>query len=367
MKLSLPTGLAAGALMVAAAPAAAAPVTVDLRIEGPSRTLFEGPVTTDVRTFTADDGEHRCDNNAGAVTRGAVIDAASEAAPFSMHATWNAAFGNPSFTEIAGDSVAFDPATNRFLAEYKNGAFAQAGSCSDPVAAGDRVLFAFADGSETLLALSGPAAAKPGEAVTLKVTDAASGAPVAGASVAGAVSGADGSVSAGPWSDRGEHDLKAAKAGAIRSNRVRVCVSDGADGACGSSVPAAAAPQVVGAAPPMAAGPDRAAPDALVLRHGRRRLRGRFADPSGIKMVKLRLRRRAGRHCWSYSGSRERFRRDHCGRAWFFAIGDRAEWSYLLPRRLKRGRYVLDAVAIDNAGNRTPLKRGKTRVVFKLR
>ncbi|HET6551582.1 MAG TPA: hypothetical protein VFG79_24150, partial [Solirubrobacter sp.] len=348
------------------APAAAAPVTVDLRIEGASRTLFEGPVTTDVRTFTAADGEHRCDGGAGAVTRGAVIDAASEAAPFSMVATWNPGYGNPTFAQIAGDSVAYDPATNRFLAEYKNGAFASDGSCSDAVAPGDRVLFAFADGSETLLALSGPATAKPGAAVTLKVTDAASGAPVAGASVAGAVSGADGSVSAGPWNDRGDHDLKAAKAGSIRSNRVRVCVSDGADGACGSSVPAAAAPRVVGTPPPVAA-PDRAAPAALALRHGRRRLRGRFADPSGIKMVKLRLRRRAHKHCWSYSGSRERFRRDHCGRAWFFAIGDDAKWSYLLPRRLKRGRYVLDAVAIDNAGNRTPLKRRKTRVVFKLR
>jgi hypothetical protein len=45
MTLSLSTGLvAAGFLVLAAAPAAsAAPVTVDLRIEGPTRTLFEGP------------------------------------------------------------------------------------------------------------------------------------------------------------------------------------------------------------------------------------------------------------------------------------------------------------------------------------
>src|SRR5688572_11202625 len=44
MKMRTPAGLGAGIVSAAllAAPAAAAPVTVDLRIEGPSRTLFEG-------------------------------------------------------------------------------------------------------------------------------------------------------------------------------------------------------------------------------------------------------------------------------------------------------------------------------------
>src|SRR3954454_23176512 len=47
------SGLAAVTLASALlAPAAgAAPVSVQLRIEGPTRTLFEGPVATDVRTF----------------------------------------------------------------------------------------------------------------------------------------------------------------------------------------------------------------------------------------------------------------------------------------------------------------------------
>ena len=42
-------GLAAGVLSVLAlaSPAAAAPVTVDLRVEGPTRTVYESPVTTD--------------------------------------------------------------------------------------------------------------------------------------------------------------------------------------------------------------------------------------------------------------------------------------------------------------------------------
>src|ERR1044071_7393778 len=57
-------GLAAGLAVLVAAPGAlAAPVTVDLRIEGADRTLFEGPVKTDVRPFhfTGDPAQHQCE------------------------------------------------------------------------------------------------------------------------------------------------------------------------------------------------------------------------------------------------------------------------------------------------------------------
>ncbi len=43
--------LAAVAATLLPASAIAAPVTVNLRVEGPDSTLFEGPVTTDVRQF----------------------------------------------------------------------------------------------------------------------------------------------------------------------------------------------------------------------------------------------------------------------------------------------------------------------------
>ena len=121
MKLSLSTGLAAGLLALAAAPAVAAPVTVDLRIEGRTQTLFEGPVTTDIRPFVADDGPHECDGSppgsTPGVTRGAVVSAAALA----YKASWSQQFGSPSFTEIAGENVEFEGSTGRFLAEYYNG------------------------------------------------------------------------------------------------------------------------------------------------------------------------------------------------------------------------------------------------------
>src|SRR3954462_5854512 len=172
------SGLVAGIALLAAAPAGAAPVTVDLRIEGPNRTVFEGPVTTDVRAFrfSGDNTAHRCDGtaasqgtSAGPVpTRGAVIAEASERAPFSLHGDWYDSLGSPSFTEVGGEDMRYDAPTSRYLVEFDNAQAASRGSCGDAVAPGDHVLFAYTDGSEPLLLLTGPSSARPGGAVTLK-------------------------------------------------------------------------------------------------------------------------------------------------------------------------------------------------------
>jgi hypothetical protein len=366
MKLTVIAGTVAG-LLAFSAPAYAAPVTVNLRIEGANSTLFEGLVTTDTAPFVAADGPHPCGT---APTRGAVISTAAQAGAITMQATWNSQFSNPSFTSINGENLTYDAGTGRFLGEYQNGAFASAGSCDDIVHDGDEVLYAYADGTEKLLALSGPTTAKPGETVSLKVTDGKD--PVAGATVGGVQSGADGSVTVGPFTTMGDHDLKATKTGTIRSNRVRVCVTDGADGACGTTTrpPACACLPL-----PSPKSPDHAAPvakltgfsDHQVFKTGPRELKGSFADASGVKSVKLRLAKRAGGKCSYFSGKLETFRHTKCGTEKYFAIGDRADWTYLLPAKLGKGRYVLDAVAIDGAGNRTPLARGTTRVVFTVR
>ncbi|MEA2278502.1 MAG: hypothetical protein QOC78_3462 [Solirubrobacteraceae bacterium] len=393
-------GLTAATLALAvlpATPAAAAPVTVNLRIEGPTRTLFEGPVTTDVRPFQfpGDPVSHQCDGTAANTgtspvavpTRGAAITAASQAAPFSMTGTFSVQFGSPSFDAIAGESVAFDAATNRFLAEYENGVAAQVGSCADPIANGDDVLFAYGTGADPLLKLAGPATAAPGAPVALRVTDLNTGAPVAGAAVEGQTSGADGTVTVGPYDVRGDRDLKASKAGSIRSNRVRVCVTDGADGACGTTVaPVAGA----GAAPSacLTSGDDgncgtvdRRPPVGKIasVREGQRFAKGKgprvlagivAADPSGLADVRLRLTRTDAGRCTTYDARTERFAAmTRCGakRGRWFSVGARAQWSYLLPSALAPGRYVLDVEARDRAGNRdTLLQRTRTRVVFEV-
>jgi hypothetical protein len=370
-------GLAAGlTLALLPAPAVAAPVTVDLRIEGPTRTLFEGPVTTDVRPFrfTGEAVGHTCDGTAAiggtspvpVPTRGAAIAEAAERTPFAIEGTWNAQFG-ASFTRIGGESVAFDAATNRFLAEYENGQFAQLGACADDIRPGDRVLFAYGTGNEPLLALAGPATARPGEAIVVRVTDARNGNAVAGAAVGGATTGPDGTATVGPLPADAEADLKATKAGAIRSNRLRV---RGAEGGGGGTTPPGASP-----AP---AARDTTGPLASIagIRDGRRfarrraprELRGTVADdPSGLRAVKLRLTRQVGRRCWYFSGKRERFLRRRCGTRHAFKVGEDTSWRYLLPARLRRGRYVLDVYALDRAGNRSELVRGRSRVVFFVR
>jgi hypothetical protein len=367
--LRRPAGLVAGVIglgLLAAGPAIAAPVTVQLRIEGASRTLFEGPVTTDVRPFHFTAGaDHECDATAAnqgtsptpVPTRGAAL----AAAPVTTTGTWSDTYGNPSFDTVAGESVAFDPATSRYLVEYKNATAASVGSCADPVQDGDRVLFAYATGSEQLLELAGPGRAAPGSTVQLTVTDAATHAPVAGAAVGGGSSDANGSVTVGPLA-RGDNAFKATKPGAIRSNALDVCATDGSDGACGSPPPGT--PCQTDGADGRCGTIDRRAPTVSLIgirngrrygrRHAPRTLHGTVTpDPSGLKGVQLRLKRRAAhRRCAVYDGRRERFVRSSCYRnGRWIDIGDRQEWSYLLPSRLGPGRYTLEVYATDGAGN----------------
>ena len=122
---------------------------------------------------------------------------------------------------------------------------------------------------------------------------------------------------------------------------------------CGSNVPGA--PGTLGGRTK-----DTTAPTATIAglkkryAHGRgpRELRGTVsADPSGIKSVRLAISRRKGDRCWTFAGGRERFVRHRCGGWKSFKIGDRADWSYLLPKRLGTGRYTIRVVAIDKAGN----------------
>jgi hypothetical protein len=361
MKLRSSAGLVAGLLALALVPAAAEAVTVNLRIEGATKTLFEGPVSTDVRDFrfTGETSGHRCDGTAATggpsatpvPTRGAVIAQAAETAPFAIAGSWHPQFG-ASFTSIAGESVAFDPATNRFLAEYENGTFASLGACADPVTAGAAVLFAYGDGSESLLALSGPALARPGDTISVKVTD-ATGAPVAGASVGGELTGGDGAATLGPLPERAHVDFKASKPGTIRSNRLRVCVTDRDCADRDSTAPLARI---------------RGIRDGRKFRRGPRVLRGTVKpDPAGLSAVRLSLQRKVDGRCWAYNVSRERFLRRRCGRHPNFKIGTDADWSYLLPRRLVSGRYDLRVIAVDQAGNRDRVRRGRNRVVFDVR
>jgi hypothetical protein len=96
-------------------------------------------------------------------------------------------------------------------------------------------------------------------------------------------------------------------------------------------------------------------------------LKGTVSTHAHIASVSLRLRRSYRGRCFAYNGKSERFQRARCGQGSFFAVGSSPSFSYLLPAVLAPGRYVLDVQATDEAGNRTTLARGSSRIVFYVR
>ena len=359
MKLRSPAGLAAGltaAMLLAAPAAAAAPANVQVRAEGTTATVVpRTPVTTTTAAVNKDGQPgHECTGTsaAGALERATAGD---------WGGTWFAGLG---YSVDRVRSVSSDPAS-QYWALWVNYRYSDVGICDAELQTGDDVLLfvdCFGAGctSPKPLRLSRvPATAAPGASAGVLVeTFQVSGfpsvtqaVPAAGATVSVGgrhfTTGADG-VAAVTFAGSGPVTVQATKADHVRSAREQTCVTAGNDGACGTLQPSP---------------PDRTAPVATIagLRDGKvfrrrrapRELRGTVsADPSGLWAVKIRLTRRLRGTCWYFSGTRERFLKRTCGKRYAFKVGDRADWTYLLPSRLPRGRYVLDTYAIDNAFNR---------------
>jgi hypothetical protein len=352
--------VAAGLVLLVAAPAAAAPATVTVRVEGQERSLVEPArvtTTTDPVNKSGKPGEDCSGTSAaGALERATAGD---------WSGTYFAGLGY-FVTTIRGERHPGDP---DFWTLWVNHRQAQLGLCGTELQEGDDVLFyvdrcefdtarnACANEPVLPLALSAPRTATAGDTVEVTVVryDAnGATAPVAGAQVTGAAAPTDAAGRASvPLPAAGTVTLRADKPGFARSEPETVTVSDAPRN---SPAPAAR---------------DTVAPKAVIAGLRKRYARGRgprvlrgtvSPDPSGLRVVKLRLTRRAGGRCAYYSGRRERFRPTRCGRAFRFAIGDRARWSYLLPARLGHGRYALEVTAVDGAGNR-----GATQALFTVR
>lgn len=411
MKTSLRLcALAAAAATILPATAIAAPTTVTLRIEGPDATLYEGPVTTDVATFKfgADNPASKLDETTpvrcDAVGESATVPsptfgAALVASGVSLGGTYYDFGGGPSpfVTQVAGVTAPSD--FSAFFSALKNGVSQNYGICGVDAAAGDELLLAYGTGSETPLKLAVPARLAPGATGSATVTDYA-GKPVAGAAIDGRVSGADGKVEIGPFTATGPRVLKATKTGWIRSNGGPLCVTDGADGACGTVRPLVAtvpAPTTGGTTGCKSFGDDGrcGTPDSMppLVRltnltskvypaaEAPRELKGQagnfrngtdfIADPSGIQDVKLRITRYVGRKCWTFDGTAEKFTRlSNCGtgKGKFFSVGGKSEWSYLLPAALKPGKYRVEAYAVDGKGNADKVRRwNRNHVVFQVK
>jgi hypothetical protein len=387
-------GLLVGGLTLAAtaSPAMAARVTVE--IEG--QTVVKAPTLVDTAASVSKGGGANC---AGAFPATALETAVA--------GDWDGpAFG---VTRIQGEEHPFVSGGSSW-AVYVNGQFINDTACDHTLADGDKVLFwwsnAFAtEGYDKPVLLDAPATAVPGQpfAVTVKDTETTfdvnylgttSITPLAGASVAGgtatATTGADGkaqvTVVGGPFT------LVATK-GNRAPARISGCATTGGDGFCGTSLrPCLAggdgcgtppigppAPCVTNGSDGFCGSPDKVVANAAITGvsegkkykkgAGPRELAGKVAnDGSGLADVRLRLTRNDGGKCSTYDGKTEKFKAlKRCGasRGVWFSVGAKQDFTYLLPSKLGRGRYVLDVEVTDKAGNTTKsLARGSSRVVF---
>jgi hypothetical protein len=384
-------GLLIGGLTLAASasPALAASVTVE--IEGQSLQAAPATVTT---TATLTKGTYTC-SNANSVL--SALDAATAG-------DWDGITYGPSVPErIRAESHPIGPGASSW-AFYVNGKFVNGDACSTSLNDGDRVLWFWSDafaseGYDEPVLLEAPTTATPGQPFTVTVRQAdttfdpttfegttvlsaASGASVAGGA-APATTGADGKASV--TVPGGPYTLVATN-GKRAPARVAGCATNGHDGFCGTTASADGPAPSTTPAPCATTGDDgrcgspdkRAALGAFASAlgegkkykkgQGPRQLAGHVADDaSGLADVRLRLTGNDHGACTTYDSKREAFvKLKRCGAVHgkWFSIGAKQDFTYLLPAKLGRGRWVLDLQVVDKAGNKTSLARGTSRVVF---
>lgn len=378
---------------------AAEPATVTVRVEGFNGVtlLPQTQVTTSTAPVPVEGGT--C---SGTSAGGALYDA--------TQGDWKAKLESEGVAILGIEGVdlpPFGPGNYAYWAVWVNNEFAKTGACGEEVGPGADLVFAgqcFALGPECptsatapdhflTMALKSPTSGDvgDGEPVTLVVgsLSTASGAPEtppAGITVAGMqVTPNPQGVATVQFAAPGTYTLQARAPDSVPSDPYTICVHNGNDGTCGTFGPSgtpAAGGGVLSYKNAPYKGPFAVVASVIGLHEGGvykrgaapRLLQGSVSLHSAIRDVELRLtrrqRERGGRHnCSYYDGITDRFRSMRCGAAHgrYFSIGAKASFSYLLPSALASGRYVLDIRAHDEAGNRSTLIRGKSRIVFYVR
>jgi hypothetical protein len=226
--LTLTLTIAVAALVVALLSASlATPATtpIKLRIEGATRTIYEGTVRTEGHEVTTQKaGTHKCDgtNLAANPTPGptptAALDTAAAKAGFTWDGTWFAGFEDFGVERIADTAQT----ETEFWAVLVNYQFTSAGGCQQELNPKDEVLWAF-NGFEAAHALK----LKKGKNGAVRVTDGATGAPIEGATVGPVNNGpgvtTDAQGEATPtFTTPGKHLVKAERADSIRSNGLAI-------------------------------------------------------------------------------------------------------------------------------------------------
>jgi hypothetical protein len=389
------------AAVALASTAAAAPIVVNLRVEGATKTLFEGPVSVEaieapgIETKSSA-GSHPCDvkdngGNGGYGAAGAAPTAVLYDAAVAQHlafdATWSTGLNDFDIEQV-GEDVANSANNGEYWGYAVNFTTAEVGGCQIRLAPGSEVLWAYNFfGLSHLLSLTGPSSANIGTPFTVHVADGQTGQPVAGAAIGQLVAGVTMTTGASPTTDAngnatvtltqgGTQTLKATQAESVRSNGLAVCVHAGNDGTCGttlmhgSEVPPAPKPLPI-------ISPFTESARIVGVKNGHiytgrsapRILQGSVQSPSGEapREVRLALERIGRGHCSAFNGSRVAFKRAKCGVLHFFKVADTSSFSYLLPAPLPAGHYVYAVEAINDHGAVTKLANGVSRVVFRVK
>lgn len=395
-------GLLLGSLSVLSlvVPSSAVAASVSVEVVGASGPrLAQVPVSTAPATVVKDgDPAHSC-------TGTSVAGALELATGGSWNGSWTDGFGY-GVENILGETYPFGPAfQGKYWAFYLNGVFESRGVCGVEMAEADRAqLYVLCSGATDgcyagePMQLSAPRTVAPGTPFDVRLTESATtfgGAPdfatttavqpAAGAQIAGQTTDAAGNARI-QLASRGVAVVTAVK-GDRPPASATVCVTDGADGFCGTTAPGQPGPSqpLTLPAPCATTGndglcgtTDTRPPGGSIgsvkeqqrFARGKapRTLSGVATDAQGIRRVQLRLTRTDGSRCARFDGRRERFvNTTKCGavNALYFDAGTSGDWSYLLPSTLTRGRYVLDVRTTDATGNiDRRLERGRNRVVF---
>jgi hypothetical protein len=216
---------------LALAPAAyAAPTKVKVRVEGATKTLFEGTVTTDAHPVDGNDGSgaHTCDGTNGGAnsTPAPTLLGAFDQAVRSAFLSWSGAYST-GFQDFTIDTVgpdSSDTKTNRYWGQALNFKDTQLGGCQIQVKSGDQVLIAFNSFGHPKLELAGPTHVTAGRRFTVTVIDGEKGKPFKGAIVRGRSTGPQGRVRL-TLPEEGTYRFKARAKDAIRSNALTVHAS----------------------------------------------------------------------------------------------------------------------------------------------
>ena len=209
---------------LACSSASAAPATVNLRIEGADKTIFEGRVTTDGHAIEQDrNGPQKCDgtNNGALPTPGPTVTSALDDG-VAWDGTWNAGFQDFLVNRI-GDDAASD---TQFWGTALNWKPLEVGGCQARVENGDRVLWAYDLFSKRrYLRLYGPRRVRRGQRFRVRVVDArVAGRPAVRGARVGPVRTNSRGVAVLRAVRRGVAVLKAERSGDLRSNALRIRV-----------------------------------------------------------------------------------------------------------------------------------------------